>query len=369
VLTDRGVADPRDHVLVYAAPSGYPEVELVNVLVSPEPFSDEDVATLRDRAEELGFEVKLDPTTATDPVIEALVAPGGPSGALDMVSADISPPSDNRPFFFQMADFGTFLDKGIFRDHFVIRPVLVLAGLGLIVLVLAATCIAIPLLAARRSGAGRPVRAELPFYTYFGGIGLAFLLVEIAQLQRLSLYLGHPTYGLAVSLFSVLLFSGLGSLAAGAILGHGRAGGAERRGRWSIGVLVTLLAVVGVMGALTPTILHATDGQTTPVRIAIAAAVLAPMAFMMGMPFATGMEAAAERPGTPTAFLWGINGAASVCASVLAVVIALFFGISAAFWAGFLAYGAAAASLSVVVLRRPVPVRQRAPEGEPAVVG
>jgi hypothetical protein len=68
----------------------------------------------------------------------------------------------------------------------------------------------------------------------------------------------------------------------------------------------------------------------------------------MGMPFAVGMRAAASLPGAPTAFLWGINGAASVCASVLGVVIASFFGISAAFWSGAVAYGLALASMVVI---------------------
>ena len=51
-----------------------------------------------------------------------------------------------------------------------------------------------------------------PFYTYFAGIGLGFLLIEISQLQRLSIFLGHPTYALTVVLFSVLLSSGIGSM-------------------------------------------------------------------------------------------------------------------------------------------------------------
>jgi len=66
------------------------------------------------------------------------------------------------------------------------------------------------------------------------------------------------------------------------------------------------------------------------------------------------MRAAAARPGTPTAFLWGINGATSVCASVLGVVIALFFGISVAFWFGLLAYVLATISL-LVITREPRP--------------
>jgi hypothetical protein len=96
----------------------------------------------------------------------------------------------------------------------------------------------------------------------------------------------------------------------------------------------------------------------------------------MGMPFSLGMRAAAARPGTPTAFLWGINGATSVCASVLGMVLALFLGISIAFWAGLLAYAVATVSL-LVITREPrvatEPVEavspQPGPTGAPVGVG
>ncbi len=68
----------------------------------------------------------------------------------------------------------------------------------------------------------------------------------------------------------------------------------------------------------------------------------------MGMPFVIGMRAAAGRGNTPTAFLWGVNGAASVCASVFGVVISVFFGIAAAFWTGGAAYVVAAVAMSVI---------------------
>jgi len=67
------------------------------------------------------------------------------------------------------------------------------------------------------------------------------------------------------------------------------------------------------------------------VRIMTATAMLVPIGFLMGMPFPIGMKMASLRPNAPTAFLWGINGAMSVCASVLAVVVALSWGISTAF--------------------------------------
>jgi hypothetical protein len=342
-LTQRGVANPRDHVLAYRVPTGY-GVDLATVMVSPDPFSESDLAVLSDRADALGYTPVLTPDDAADPVIAALTAPGGPGDATNRVDADISPPSDDRPFFFQMADIGTLLNGDIGRENHVTRPALVLGLLAVIVLGLAACCVGLPLVLARRTAAVRADRRRLvPLYTYFTGIGLGFLLIEVAQLQRLSIFLGHPTYGLTVSLFSILVFSGIGSMLTERIV-------RDDRPRSRLVPLAALVTTVIVAGLLTPAVLRALDGATTPVRIATAVALLAPLALLMGMPFAVGMRAAASIPGAPTAFLWGINGAASVCASVLGVVISLFFGISTAFWAGALAYGLAC--ISMILLSR-----------------
>ena len=181
----------------------------------------------------------------------------------------------------------------------------------------------------------------MPFYTYFAGIGFGFLLIEVAMLQRLSIFLGHPTYGLSVVLFTVLVFSGIGSMLTERLVRP------DRR-RSALLPLIVLVGILGAVGWVTPAVLRAMDGATTPWRIAAAVALLAPASLMMGMPFAIGMRQAARVPGTPTAFLWGINGATSVCASVLGVVIALFAGISAAYWVGVGAYLLALASLFVI---------------------
>ena len=344
VLDRRGVEDPRSHILIYTQPTSY-GVELANVMVSEEPFTDADLSVLGQEAARRGFSPMLTPDFAGDTMLERLTAPGGPGPALDGVRADISPPTDDRPFFFQMADIGTFLDAAILRDDHTTRPVLILGGLAVVVLAMAAACVALPLLAGRQARQRREHRRdEVPFYTYFAGIGLGFLLIEVAQLQRLSIFLGHPTYGLTVSLFSVLVFSGLGSLLTERFLRTG-----DRRSQ--LAPLVALAAMVVAAGFLTPVVLRATGGWITPWRIAVAVALVAPLALVMGMPFVIGMRAASAQPDSPTAFLWGINGAASVCASVLGVVIALFFGISTAFWAGALAYAMAIVSMSLITAR------------------
>jgi uncharacterized membrane protein len=110
------------------------------------------------------------------------------------------------------------------------------------------------------------------------------------------------------------------------------------------------------------------------VRILIAIGLLAPIAFLMGMPLAIGMRVAGRR-GAPTSFLWGINGATSVCGSVLSMAVALFFGISASFWVGWVAYAAAGAAMFVVVRasrRRSVAVGDPEPgpdERQPVLAG
>jgi hypothetical protein len=237
-----------------------------------------------------------------------------------------------------MADLDTFLQGEGFQDTFVTRPVLVLGLLAIAVVLLAFVFLVLPLLFTTRRSA---LKGMAPFSLYFTAIGLGFLIVEISQLQRLSIFLGNPTYSLAVVLFSVLLFSGLGSMATERFV-------RTENPRSFIVPLLVLLGVLIVFGLVTPGILSANDGATTPARVAIAVGMLAPISVVMGMPFVIGMRAAAARPGAPTAFLWGINGAASVCASVFGVVIAVFFGITAAFWTGAAAYAVATIAMTII---------------------
>lgn len=151
--------------------------------------------------------------------------------------------------------------------------------------------------------------------------------------------------GLFLVTLSTPVFGGLGSLLTERFVQL------DRRATL-VAPVVLFLALVAATGVATPELLRVMDAATTPVRIATAVGLLAPLPLAMGMPFAIGMRAASATPGVPTAFLWGINGATSVCASVLGVVIALFLGISAAFWAGALAYSLALASI-VLITRAP----------------
>ena len=317
VLRDRGVAEPRAHMLAYSGPPNGQGATAVTLLVSPQPFTDEALARLTAAAERLRFKPVLTPDEAVDERFVALASPDRAVAAAVDVDADISPPTDDRPFFFQMADLGTIVSGAGFSRDDSTRPVLVLSLLAVIIFTLAIGFIVVPLLVKADASAHRGMA---PFYVYFAGIGLGFLLIEIAQLQRLSIFLGHPTYALAVVLFSLLVSSGIGSFASERVQ-------SRVHPRRSLGVLALLVAAIASIGVLTPRVIDAMDSATTPARIATAVLLLVPIGFFMGMAFPIGMGAASDRSGEAKAFLWGTNGAASVCASVFGVAIAVFFGI------------------------------------------
>jgi len=339
VLTRSGAENPRDHVLIYEGPPTQFASSAATILVSPEPFTDTQVATTAENAERLGFRPILTPTEVGDQRFADIVAPGGPDAGLAQFDQDLSPPTDNRPFFFQMATLGTFLSGEGFSDDLIFRPVLVLGSLALAVLLLAAVCIGGPLVHM-----GRRTRhaGMAPFYLYFAGIGLGFMLVEFSQLQHLNTFLGHPTYALAVVLFSVLLFSGIGSMLVEKVID-------PERPRTLLGPIAVLLGVIILFRFVTDPATDAMAGGTTFERVGTAVALLAPLALVMGMPFSIGMGAASRRAGAPTAFLWGINGAMSVVASVFGALMAMFFGINFTFGAGFVAYAVAALALVLIV--------------------
>ncbi|MEQ1630777.1 MAG: hypothetical protein ABL997_00295 [Planctomycetota bacterium] len=230
------------------------------------------------------------------------------------------PATDDKPFFFNFNSWGdlSFSSKG--TDGYAAltgsEPIglYILAALFVQTLIATGLLILLPLL---RLGFGTAVGSQnsrLRVIAYFSALGLAYLLVEISTIQRFVLYLGHPTYSLSVGLCSFLLFSGLGSAWAGS-KNLGRQG--AKRAGFAVVVLLMLQAL------LLPAILQATLSWQEGLRIVVAMATIAPLAFAMGIPFPTGLSLLrTEQPGT-IGWAFGVNGAASVMASILSILVAM----------------------------------------------
>ena len=173
---------------------------------------------------------------------------------------------------------------------------------------------------------------------YFVAVGLGYILVEITFILRFVLFLGHPTYALTVVIFLLLLSSGLGSFAS-------RRWTLDAHSAWIPLVLIASVLVV-YAGLLTP-MFNRFVGTPILVRFGISAALLVPLGFVMGIPFPSGLRALAARsltnPGqggneNPLEWAWAMNAGASVLGSVLAIFIAIQFGLNATLLCGSAAY-------------------------------
>jgi hypothetical protein len=328
-----GVPNPRAHLaIVRNMTIAHRTAEVPDgvgtLLVSARPFTDGELATLDRLASELQFEVMFTPRMSRDRLFEDLT---GPSAASVVASYPlrINAPTDNSPFFFNMLRLRDLARLDLVESGKQSNNLKAVATIGVLlgtVTVLTLVCILVPLWMRRAD-----VRGSSSLLLFFIAIGLGFMLVETSQMQRLIISLGHPTYALSVVLFGLLLSSGAGSfLTANIPVERAKGAGASR--------LLILVGVLAVFGAMTPAVVRATAAASTPVRIGAALLVLFPAGLVMGMAFPLGMKLAASRAARLTPWLWGLNGAASVLASVLSVCIALTWSISAAFWTGWIAY-------------------------------
>ena len=331
-----GVAEPRDHILLVRNVLSQVGAEephgIGTLLVSPTPLAAGDLATVRDLCERMRFEVVVGPDSTADRDFAVLASGHGVEAVSDRLGLDVAAPTDDAPFFFNQLRWKDLLDPDARRraaGQANLQAVTVLGTLLVTVVLLTVLCLIVPLLSRADR---RALKGSGALLVFFAAIGMGFMLVEVSQMQRLIVLLGHPTYGLTVVLLALLLSAGAGSYST----------------RWAPRAaplrLLVLLGGLVAFGVLTPSIIGQFRASVTPVRIAAAVGVLLPLGLFMGMAFPIGMGLASARSPALTPWLWGVNGATSVCASVLAVVIALAFGISRAFWAGTACYALAAAA-------------------------
>jgi hypothetical protein len=253
---------------------------------------------------------------------------------------NVMPVHDDAPFFFFTLKPSQVLDgrppeNAI--DWKVNVGVAVLAMVLVISLVAVVVFLVIPL-----AWRGHRSHQSAIALLYFVAVGLGYMLVEIAFIQRFVLFLGHPTYALTVVVFLLLLSSGIGSLVSRTWL-------TDPLRAW-IPLAVIACGLVGYVLIL-PDALRTLVGLPFAVKLAVSAGLLIPLGFAMGMPFPTGLRAMAWAPapefppehGNKTAenaveWAWALNAGASVLGSVLAMVVAIQFGLTVTLACGAAAY-------------------------------
>ena len=247
---------------------------------------------------------------------------------------DITPTTDNDPFFYHFARYGTVLKdytqrlSSPDRENAVGERVLVLL-LGLSVLI-ATIFLLLPFVKVHRVWSALPRKGMSGIF--FSGLGFGFIFFEITLMQLLNLFLGYPTYALTIVLMSLLVFTGIGALLSQRLTNH-------KRAISLLFVAVAALCLFYLLG-LTP-MTNALLDLPLAARIMLTFAVLAPLGLCFGMFMPIGLRQVAQLGEFPREYIawgWAVNGFASVVGSALATILAMIYGFHVVLFAGLMAY-------------------------------
>jgi spermidine synthase len=324
-LRDAGATEPRRHIVVIRYANPQLDSGVGTLIAVKRPFSSEQIDTLKSKCRQLGFTLMLSPDSAVDPDLALLAdAKYSPSTLQKYFKTNIIPPVDDCPYFFELAKLPSAWSPAdlIQTAQFGTQGLSVLAVLAAVLSSLLGVCIFLPL---SLSSPGIQLKKSPWLATYFLAIGLGFMFAELAQMQRLTIFLGHPAYSLIVVLFSMLAFMSAGSATVAYLDKHGFLKSATAR------MIIICLTII-LTGIATSILTEEFLSSGTPARIAISILAVAPLGFAAGTAFPTGMALAFKNAPEITPWLWGLNGAASVLASVFCVLVSILAGNAFAYY-------------------------------------
>ncbi len=246
---------------------------------------------------------------------------------------NIEAPTDDRPYFFHFFRLSAlfYLLKTLGREWipFLEWGYVILWGTLAQALLLAPLFLFLPLVFLK--GRQRlPSLGKGRIFLYFSFLGLGFMFIEMGFIQKFILLLTHPIYALALALFTLLFFSGIGSLLSSRV---------GERSRWIpfAGILlfsfIYVIFLDGLLKVFLPCSLF--------LKCILAVLLLAPLALFMGMPFPIGLQLVSDKQSSYIPWVWAVNGVASVIAPVLGSLLSVCLGFRAVMLFSLLLYGLA----------------------------
>jgi len=329
VLAAQGATEPWRHFIIVRGPDEGMPLTTANVLLKKSPFSEEEVERAEAFARRVELELLYTPRTRPPSDLTRLITATNPADVWRAFPSNISPPRDNSPFFFQTVRLEKLFQRRWSRGEWrrTNLGTLVLFGLVVITFFVVLAFILGPLLFVRGRLKATPRRGRMPFLLLFAALGSGFIVVEVVLVQKCVLFLGHPAYALTVVLFTILLFSGLGSLLSGRFSEDALPRALQRA------ILLVVALVVATVGLLSP-LFYALVQLGAPSRVVITVLALAPLGLALGMPMPTGIRILHREAPELIPWAWGVNGAASVLGSVGAIALGMLWGFDQALLVG-----------------------------------
>jgi spermidine synthase len=324
------------------------------LLIKNGTLTEGEIAAIRQFCDERSFDVAYYPGAAAGDVNrynlmdrpflhEGAVALLGESRArfLKDYKFRIVPATDDKPYFFHFVKLRTlpeiFTLRGKGGMHLLewTYPVLILTLFQAVVI--SFVLIILPLLIRQRQAAVHEPRLRIGLY--FLLLGLGFLFVEVAFIQKFVLFLGHPLYAISVVLCGFLVFAGLGS-GYSARWAKRFAGGREGLAASYAVLGIAVLTLIYLLAL--PALFHRWIVLPAAIKVPISICLIAPLAFCMGMPFPMGLSRVAAASHKLIPWCWGVNGCASVLSPILAIILAIHLGFTGVVLLALLFYALAA---------------------------
>jgi hypothetical protein len=332
-LLERGVGEPRRHMILVGAR------QVATLMVANRPFTPAEIERARAIQVFFGFRMLLAPDMPpAEPLLGSIAASQSRAQLrrlLEPQRFDYSPPRDERPYFFNImrptellrsidlaGATGVVAEGNLLATH-------TLIALWAISLLLVAAVIMGPL---ARAGLPRMGRATfVSAIAYFGLIGAGYMLVQVPLMQRFSVYLGHPTYTAAIILSSMILATGIGSLLSDRVK-------IESDPRARVAIPLVIATLLGTATLSLQDVIDHTIAWDLFARCMIVLAFVGTIALPLGFCFPLGLRLVRTVSGDATPWMWGVNGACGVLASVTAVAISMWSGIHTSLYAAVAAY-------------------------------
>lgn len=329
-LRSMGVTDPAAHIAIVQNESQ----TQATLLVTRSPITAAGIAELRAWAQANNFALLHDPQTRLDTAYtEYLYAPD-PRAYEAAYPFNIFPVTDDNPFFYNYFKWTNLTIDSATTGKVNRFPIgnLILLTMLIFSVVTAIAFIVLPLWRSKRDGL-RAYNAP-PLLAYFSALGIGYIFIQIILIQRFTLFIGYPTSAITTTIFSMLIFSAIGSLI-GQRFVMSLAALRVALGLIMLAIGVYILVLPSIFGAL----LYLPDNW----RMALSVFIIAPLAVLMGIPFPTGLSRLGISAPGMVPWAWGMNGIFSVLGSVAVVIVSMASNFTTAMLFGIFFYGVAAA--------------------------
>jgi len=327
-LQMEGVKDPSLHLAAFRT------YLTVTVMMKRDPFQPSEIEALRTIAERRGYDLVYLPDMVEEEAnrfnvfqspdyyaaFSVLAKPEESSLFLRQYAFDLSPPTDEKPFFFDVMKWSKIgvLRKALgpawnpyLEGGFLVVAVMIQAAIA------SALFILLPVLLSSRSRQDVPKKGR--WVAYFLFLGGGYMIVEVAFLQKFILFLGQPAYAMAAVLFSMLVFSGLGSLWSGRF---------SPRRRLVGGAVLGISILLGLQYIFLDSLLYSFLGSDLWIKFVLCVGFIAPPALLMGIPFPTGIRILGQDRQSVIPLVYSANGCSSVVGSAGAIFLAEWTGFS-----------------------------------------